>query len=82
MKRTLFFKGKRIQAVKHLSSGLGEQYTVIEKSADGKEIFTSIHSTDVARNPELQSLFEACQVAFNVEPSLGKNTRQSGQYVG
>ena len=70
--RTLRFKGKTIKVVKLHSSGVGTQYTVFNKSADGKEQALLLTPQTVEKSPEHFELYEFCAKSFDDSLSLAK----------
>jgi hypothetical protein len=80
MKRILTFKGEKFTVLKHSSSGLGDQFTYTKANNDGTEQMQYLNTDIVAKQPDLQLLFDACRDLFESRPTLGNNIRLHGRF--
>jgi hypothetical protein len=64
MQRRIRFQNKYLTVVRLYSSGLGEQFSVIEKKPDGQVHTTYLSEDAVRKSPDLNPLFEICKDSF------------------
>lgn len=63
-KRLMSFGGKNYEVARLYSSGLGEQFGVTEKLADGSLKTELLNRETVSKKPELSGLYERCLRLF------------------
>lgn len=75
--RSLSFRGNRYQVTRLHSSGVGTDYTVASKGADGKEHYQTLSLDSVQANADHKALYEACAKLFDDHLTFAKHIGSS-----
>ena len=70
--RTFTFNGKLTRATKLYSSGLGVDFTLVERDTSGKETYTPLFEEHVQKDPSLVPIYSACLKAFDDHTTYAK----------
>ncbi|RYZ70856.1 MAG: hypothetical protein EOP09_05480 [Proteobacteria bacterium] len=75
--RALSFRGNRYQVTRLSSSGVGTDYTVATRNADGTEQYQTLSLDAVQSDADQKALFEACAKLFDDHVTFAKHIGSS-----